>query len=174
MLNEADYKTIEFIHEFKVASTSTITELFYSSKRTAQKHLTNLVKYKELKRERHSYSDEYIYYIKRSKQMRHNLLLTDYYRELNRKVEIVAFYKEFNKINGIRPDGFVAYIENKTNKIAFIEVEISNKGLDLKKYYDTYVMGEHNGILPTFPKIIVVSDKKHKNPYPIDVEFIKL
>lgn len=173
MINDVDCKVLQFIDEFKVARFKTLSSLYYSSDNTARRRLKQLVDCKELKRDRHSFIDEYIYFKKQGKQMTHDLLLTDYYYELNNRTKIAAFYKEFTKIDGIRPDAFVAYTESYQNKLAFIEIEISNKGLDLEKYYRAYTLGDYRRVLPAFPKIVVITNKNYKNTTPLNVEIIK-
>lgn len=43
-----------------------------------------------------------------------------------------------------------------------MEVELSNKGLDINKYKKLYLSGEYKNYFPIFPLIIVVSNKRIK------------
>lgn len=168
MITKRDGKVLDFVEEFKVASTSTINELFYKNIRVAQRRLKLMVETKDLKRERYHFTDEYVYYYKKTTQQRHDLLLTDFYRELNKIVNIVSFKKEFTKIEGIRPDGVVVYQYRNKNYVAFVEVEISNKGFDTEKYKEMYRNKNYKGILPTFPLIIAITNQKiEKTPFEI-------
>lgn len=166
MITNRDMKTLRFIDEFHVAHTSTLC-LFYGSLRVTQNRLKELVRMKELDRIRYHYTQEYIYYKKRKpSQLRHELLLTDFYRELGRRVnsENIRFKKEFTGIDGIRPDGLVGFkgIDGMI-KTYFVEVEISKKGLDLDKYVMTYADDEcWNKLLPVFPDMVVITDDKIK------------
>src|SRR5699024_4780390 len=94
---------------------------------------------------------QYHYYIKKPRQLRHNLLLTDFYRELNKIATINFFDKEFS-IEHIRADGLVVYRYKNVNYIAFVEVQISNQPLDVKKYEKLYQSGlyknKFNGVFP--------------------------
>ncbi|WP_193774795.1 hypothetical protein [Vallitalea guaymasensis] len=164
---------IEFIEEFRVANTSTICELFYPSLRVAQIRLKKMTELQELKRHRYYYTNEYIYYKKRNNQLRHDLILTNFYRELNRISKVIRFDKEFDKIKGIRPDGFIVYSVNGLNYIAFVEVEISKKGLDLEKYKRLYLGCEYKEHLPVFPLIIIITNNKIKEKIPFGIISLK-
>lgn len=165
---------IEFIEEFRIANTSTICELFYPSLRVAQIRLKKMTELQELKRHRYYYTNEYIYYKKRNNQLRHDLILTNFYRELNRISKVIRFDKEFDKIKGIRPDGFTAYRIKNKNYIAFIEVELSKKGLDMDKYKKLYLSRKYKDFMPVFPLIIILCDHKIKmGNMPFQVKIIK-
>ncbi len=158
VVTERDRKVITFIDEFKVATTDTIHELFYPSLKIAQRRLRLLTENNLLKRDRDHFTAQYYYYTNKPRQLRHCLLLTDFYRELNKRVKIKLFRKEF-PIEDIRPDGFVVYEVNGQNYIACVEIELSNipdigkyerlyKGESYKKYF--------NGV---FPLIYYVTNK---------------
>jgi hypothetical protein len=61
------------------------------------------------------------------------LLLTDFYRELNKIAEIVYFNNE-KTFEHVRPDAICGFVYNGINRLAFIETEKSFKGVDLNKY----------------------------------------
>lgn len=159
MLTERDNKVLDFVEEFKAVKTSTIQELFYPSLQVAQRRLRDIIKNSDLKRERYTIDSEYVYYFKKSTQQRHDLILTDFYRELHKRSDIIRFDKEFTKIQRIRPDAFVVYKHQGKNYIAFIEIEISNKGLDTEKYKRMYLEKSYKNILPNFPQIIAVTNR---------------
>jgi len=160
MITPRDKKAIEFIEKFKIASTSTLQTLFYVSERVAQRRLTLLTEHKELKRTREHISKEYLYYIKKPKQLKHMLLLTDFYREVVKAgIEVIAFENEVTIFEGLRPDGFITYSYNGNTFIAFIEVHISNNKLDLDKYKRLLKTGAYKKVLPIFPKLIVITNK---------------
>ncbi len=159
IVTERDRKVIDFLETFKAATTNTIQELFYPSLRVTQNRLKLLYDNKLLKRERDHFTSQYIYYVRKPKQLRHDLLLTDFYREMNKIVEIELFEKEF-VIADIRTDGFVAYKHKNKGYIAFIEVQIANTPLDIEKYEKLYRSGQYKKYFPIFPLIYVISDKK--------------
>ena len=78
MITKRDLKVLNFIDEFKVATTSTIQELYYPSLRVAQIRLKKLCENNDLKRERYHFTQEYIYYFNKTKQQRHDLILTNF------------------------------------------------------------------------------------------------
>lgn len=155
---ERDKKVIEFIQEYKVATTETIKELFYPSLRVAQNRLKLMYDNKILQRDRDYYTSQYYYYIKKPIQVRHCQLLTDFYRHLSKKAHIELFEKEFI-IENVRPDALVAYRYTNRNYIAFVEIELSNTP-NIEKYEKLYQSGQYKDYFPVFPLIYYVTDKK--------------
>lgn len=159
IVTDRDRKVIDFLNTFKVATTDTIQELFYPSLRVAQKRLKLMYENKLLKRTRDNFTSQYCYYIKKPKQMRHCLLLTDFYREMNRLTDIELFEKEIT-IDNIRPDGLIAYKYKKKGFIACIEVQISNEPLDVEKYEKLFKSGKYKKYFPVFPLVYAITDRK--------------
>ena len=158
IVTDRDKLVLEFIEQFKIATTDTIQLLFYPSLRITQRRLKLLVDNKLLKRDRDTFTSQFYYYIKKPRQLKHSLLLTDFYRELHKISKIELFKNEFI-IEDIRSDGFVAYEYKSKKEIAFIEVELSNKGLDLEKYERLYKSSKYKKYFPIFPNIIIISNK---------------
>lgn len=168
---QRDMEVLKFLDKFKVATTNTIAELFFPSLRMAQRRLSKLVDYGELKRHRDHFTFQYIYYNEKPKQLRHRLILTDFYREIKRLgIEIVTFENEFAFFPDLRPDGFIAFRYERKNYIAFIETELSNK-LNIEKYMNFYKSEEWRKVFPTFPQIIAVTNKK--TPSVKELEIVK-
>lgn len=155
MIKEIDYDVIEFINVYKVASTDTLTELFYNNPRTARYRLKSLADKKLVKRSRDSITNQYVYFTKKPAQLRHSLLVTDFYRELHRYTSSVVFFNKEPNINGKKPDAIFGYTINGKECIGILEVEISNKGFDYAKYSDTNFCKK----FPFEPKLFIVSSK---------------
>lgn len=160
IVTNRDREVIDFVTKMNCASTKTIAELFYPSLRVAQNRLKLMAENKVLKRDRDHFTNQYYYYIdNKPKQIYHNLLLTDFYKELSKVAEIVAFKKEFI-IEDIRPDALVVYTIDGKSYIACVEIELSNTP-DIAKYETLDKSGEYkkyfNGV---FPLIIYVTNKK--------------
>lgn len=171
MVTKRDLQVVEFLEKFHIATTSTIETLFYPSNRVARNRLNALVDAKMVKRDRAGISCEYEYYIRRPAQYRHSLLLTDLYREMHRRTELYKFIKE-PKIGDIRPDALAGYKANGVAEVAFVEIEISHKGLDIEKYERLYYSGEYRKYFVDFPKLIVVSDRKVPKSNKFDITVI--
>lgn len=160
IVTKNDKKVLNFINQFKVATTTTIVELFYSSLRYGQQRLKMLYDNKLLNRDRDHFTSQYYYYTKKPKQVRHSLLLADFYREINKLAKIEYFENEFTQFDGIRPDGFLAAeLPGNRKEIYFIETEISNKP-DTEKYEELFKSNAWEVIFPKFPKVVFVTDKK--------------
>lgn len=156
-MTENDRKVLQFLDKYKAARTNTLYELFYPSLRTAQYNLKKLYDNRKLKRDRDDFTSQYYYYFNKPRQLRHSLLLTDFYRELHKIATIKVFEKEFT-IGDIRADALVGYRYNNANYIAFVEVELSNRP-DVKKYEKLKASGEYRKYLTTFPLIFFITDR---------------
>jgi hypothetical protein len=81
MITARDMQVVEFLKEYKAASTATLAKIFYPSLRVCQNRLNELAKAKQVSRIRRGVNTEYVYYIKAPpKQLKHKLLVTDFYR----------------------------------------------------------------------------------------------
>lgn len=158
IVTERDKRVIKFIEDNKTATTNTIADIFYPCLRVAQHRLKLLTENKVLKRHRDNYTSQYYYYIRKPKQVRHSLLVTDFYNELNKIAKIELFKTEFT-IEDIRADAFIAYEINNKKRIAFLEVQISNAPLDVEKYEKLYKSRKYKNYFPAFPVIIAVTNK---------------
>ncbi|NBI05749.1 hypothetical protein [Senegalia massiliensis] len=172
MITDRDKKVIEFIEKFNVATTNIIADLFYPSLRVAQNRLKRLYADKVLKRDREHFTNQYYYYIKKPKQIRHNLLLVEFYKEVNKLIDIEVFKKEF-EIEDIRPDGLMIYKYKNKKYIAFIEVQISNTPVDIHKYRKLCLTEKYKKYFPVFPKLIFITNKSIKNIKEFEVIKIK-
>ena len=157
MLTTRDFEIIDFLNEYKVARTSTLSQMFFPSIASCYKRLHILASKKEIIRMRDNVSSEYLYYKKRPKQLKHSLLVTDFYRELSKQVDVVSFKLEF-PLGNIRPDALFGYRKNGKNCLGSLEVQISHKPFDYGKYERLYDSGSYKAFIPVFPKIFVVSD----------------
>lgn len=154
-----DIEVLNFIDKFKAARTDTIHEFFYPSLRVAQRRLKLLYDNNYLKRDRDHFTSQYYYYIRKTKQLRHDLLLTDFYREINKIVDIELFEKEFS-IADIRADGLIAYRHKNKGYIAFVEIQIANIPLNVEKYEKLYHSGKYKKYFPVFPLVYAITDQK--------------
>lgn len=158
IVRDKEKQVLEFIEKFKVATTDTLAELFYPSLRYAQQRLKKMHDSKLIKRDRDHFTSQYYYFTQRPKQLRHSLLLTNFYRELNRIANIEFFDNEF-VIEHVRADALVAYSLQGKGYVAFIEVQIANMPLDIGKYEKLYRAELYKKYFPVFPLIIAITDK---------------
>lgn len=170
IMTSRDKEVIEFITEFKVASTSTIAEVFFPSRISCYRRLQVLNEHNELKRIRNNINSEYVYYKKLPKQFKHSLLVTEFYRELHKKSDIISFKIE-PIMGNIRPDAVFGYTYHKKTYVGLLEVEISNKGFNFGKYEKFYSSGEYKNYLPVMPTVFVVGDKV-KLPDKSDINYV--
>lgn len=161
MLTSRDLEIINFLEDYRVASTSTLAKMFFPNLNTAHKRLKTLADEGVVNRARDIITAEYIYYITKPKQLRHTLLVSDFYRELSKRVKVVKF-KLSPKIDYLIPDAVFGYVHLGTSFIGFLEVEISNKGLDLAKY-QKFFDGDYLKHYPIKPILYVVTDRPKAN-----------
>lgn len=166
-----DSHVVDFISEFKAANTSTIQTMFFKSHRVALNRLAGLVKLGEVKRERYSVSLEYVYFIKRPAQLRHSVTVAEQVAKFCASHQVVC-YKAEPAFGSIRPDAMIGYIEHGEERIALLEVELSNKGLDIEKY-KKFEQSERKDWFPEKPHLIVITDRGFIRPSP-EYELIKI
>lgn len=161
MVTRRDETVLEFLYKFKAANTKTIATLFYPSLRVTQKRMMALSKHNLVVREKLIYNNEYVYYLKKTSQLRHNVFLSTFYCKLKQISTIHYFYVE-PEISNIRPDALIAFTLNGGNQIqiAFLEIELSNKGINIAKFERLYTSGDYKKHFPKFPKLIIITNKK--------------
>lgn len=119
--------------------------------------------YKELKRERQSITSQYVYYRNRKpKQTLHKLMLSEFYKYLNRYVYIEKFNPEY-RLEGIRADAMIAFNGKFKKHFALVEIDISKNSLkDKIEKYEHFDNAEtwkkYNW--PVMPEIIIVGNRK--------------
>lgn len=161
-LTDRDNQIIDFIKSVGIADTETICKIFFNSGlRTCQIRLKKLVEENYIKRiDRATFLDQHIFYVdKKPMQIKHKLLFSKFVGELKELGATIVKIKCPLRVGNIIADGFIAYELNGENKIAFIEIELS-KYFNLKKYEELYYSKKWKEMFPTFPSVIVVSDKK--------------
>lgn len=179
MLTSRDLAVVEMLDYYKIASTSTLTQIIYGSRRVCQRRMKALVDEGKVKRYRACLNSEYLYYTKMPKQFKHATLVTEFMRHFDCTHKIDKFLIEPDFIT-MRPDAFFSYKENGKTYIGFLEVEISHKGFDFAKYErfaseQTYRQKD----IPFMPPVFIVgnvknipnSDKVTYIKYDLDVEF---
>ena len=157
MITTRDMKIVDFLNDYKIASTSTIAELFFPSRIAAYKRLQVLSENKIVRRMRDSINNEYLYYKKLPRQLKHSLLVSDFYRELHMKCEIINFKIE-PVMGDIRPDAVFGYKYRGKTIVGLLEVEISHKGFNYVKYERFYSSEAYKNFLPVMPTIFIVGD----------------
>lgn len=156
-LTKRDLEVIEFLEIHKIATSTTIDHFFYHSKRVAQRRLKAMYDSKYLKRSQNYINEDYSYYLDKPKQFKHSLLITEFYREFSKCVDIKKFEIQ-KKIDNIIPDALIGYIENNKKKVAILEIEISNKGFDYSKYLNFPFQKYFN----TMPDVFIVTKQRIK------------
>ena len=187
-LTNRDIQVMEFIKEFRVASTSDLMELFGFNQSGCNRRMKQLMEeFKDLKKLEYNpthnfYNDKYkiglknqnVYYWKRkSKSIEHDLLINRFYIELLDRQKEGIIVKEFKREHRITLEDFTviadAYIliEYKGMESEYL-LELENqKGFNYKKYYKLEV----EDII--VPPVIVCTDRRVYN-YCKNLEVIKV
>jgi hypothetical protein len=174
-LTDRDYKVIAFIKEYKIAKTSTIKRLFFSTKANAcEKRLAKLVEHKKLYRYRENILSEYCYYIKRPSNIKHSLLISDIYSRLITEYKVIKCKREYEikyRNKSIRADLMaVVQLNNKLVPILF-EIDLT-KAYD-NKYTEYISKYYYKQLFPIEPTIVVISNRTPKNAE-ISIKWYKL
>ena len=175
-VTDRDKQIMEFLKEFRVASTSDLMELFGFNQPNCNRRLKILMEeFKDIKKIEYNptynfYNDKYkaklknenVYYWRRkTSSMEHDLLINKFYIELlNQSKDNNFIIKEFKREYRIELDDFTvipdAYIliEYKGKEYEYLLELENNKNFNYKKYYKL----EQEGIL--VPPIVVCTNRR--------------
>lgn len=155
MLTARDHDIIDFVTEFKAATPSIIQPLFFPSMRMCQTRLKKITEKGYLSRSRDAINNEYCYFIKQPKQLRHTLEVSRFYSILSSIVTVHKFKIE-PIFDSVRPDAVFVYSNSDGQKhIGLLEVELSNKGFNSVKYVK--LMSDYTKFMTAKPTIYTVS-----------------
>lgn len=161
-LTDRDIQIVDFIKVCGVVDTETICKIFFKNGlRSCQIRLKKLVDNKHLKRiDRETFLDQHVFYVnKKPVQIKHKLLFSKFIAELVELGATIIKIKCPYKIGNIIADGFVAFELGGEKKTSFVEIELS-KYFQVKKYDEFYYSKKWREALPTFPSVVVISDKR--------------
>ena len=169
VLTERDKQIINFLSEYKCATTSTLAIVFFNgSKRPTTRRLKLLREHGLINSDQEFVCLEQTHYInKKPKQIKHTIIETNFISKLyENNIEILKLKKEF-KIGNVRSDLLLVCKMNNKALIYFIEV-CNTKPFDTNKYLKLKESRHWKEYFPVFPSIIVISDKpvidsKHLN-----------
>ena len=157
-LTNRDIQIIEFLKEFRVASTSDLMELFNFNQSGINRRMKQLMEeFKNIKKIEYNptynfYNDKYkcklknenvYYWKKKSKAIEHDLLINKVYIELM-QLQKDFIIKEFKREYRITTDDFTVIPD------AYILIEYKNKQMkgrilnEKSKRYHTYSVNHHN------------------------------
>lgn len=175
ILTDRDKQIIEFLNDFKCATTTTISNMFFNgSLRPTQRRLKHLREHGYIKSYQANILSENIHYIKkRPSQLQHSLILSSFISELVKADIEILKYKVSYKLENIIADCFLAVRHKDKNYIYFVECE-NTKSFNLSKYEELYFNRAWKEIFPIFPSIIVISDRAVKKSNSFNVIDIKL
>jgi hypothetical protein len=171
MLTRRDLDIINFLEEYRIASTSTLKTLFFPSLSACQKRMKTLNDNSKVKRARMTMNYDYLYYVNKPKKVMHDLLVTEFYNHIIDQSKVLQFRidKELGKI---RPDAIFAFEKNGRQQLGLLEVEISHKGFDYEKYETFYKTAAYKNWFPIMPTVYVVCQNA-KIPKDTPIKFIK-
>lgn len=161
ILTERDKEIIQFLKDFKVATTTIIADLYFNSSiRPCQRRLKYLYEHGYIKSYQETVITEKIHYVrKKPTNLKHALILSEFISKLKlNNIEVIK-YKVPYKLDNVIADAFIAIRVNNKNLIYFVEVE-NTKQFDLEKYEKLYYSRNWKEVFPIFPGIIVISDRK--------------
>lgn len=166
VLTKRDNEIIEFLKEYKCATSSSIANLFFNgSIRPCNRRLQYLRENNLIKSSQEHISLEKVHYLnKLPKQLKHTTIVSNFISKLYcEDIEILKVKLEY-KIGNIRSD--ILVICKIKGKLKIFSVEVCNtKGLDLNKYIRLKESGIYKDILPVFPTIISISNKDYNSKY---------
>lgn len=176
-LTNRDKAIIEFLKNNKCADTESLSNIFFKgSVRATQNRLKKLCDNGYIKYFRPSIIEKNIYYYKhKHSSYKHAIKVTQFISELYKlNIEILKIKTPF-KVGNMIADSLIICKINEDIKILFVEVELQ-KYFNLSKYEELYYSRAWKGVLPVFPNIVVITDKRVDinnkfNIIKIDTEF---
>lgn len=157
-----DWKIIDYVSEYKAVSTSMIACMFFDNRKPyAYKRLQKLVEWGHLKCARiseGSINSENVYFTgsKPPAQLRHTLAKTWFIIMFGKRYRICKVENEL-KLNGLRPDLVITYIDNNGNEqVACVEIELSNNGFNFLKYENYYASNAWRNEFRNFPQVFLI------------------
>lgn len=175
VITDRDKDIIQFLKDFKVATTTTIADIYFnSSLRPCQRRLKYLAEHGHIKSYQENIITEKIHYVrKKPVNLKHALILSEFIAKLKiNNIEILK-YKVPYKIDNVIADAFIAIRVNNQNYIYFVEVE-NTKKFDLDKYEKLYYSRSWKSVFPILPEVIVITDKPVSDSKIIKIRKIKL
>jgi hypothetical protein len=172
MLTRRDLDILNFIEEYRIASTTTLTALFFPSLRSCQLRLRTLAVNGKVKRARLTMNHDYIYYVKKPGNFMHDLLVTEFYRELSQRSKILNFVSE-KGLGKIRPDAIFGFEFEGKQRLGLLEVEISHKGFDFEKYEEFYRTVAYKEWFPIMPTVYIVG-RNIKPPKTTQIKYVTI
>ena len=169
-LTDRDIQIIDFLKLNKCADTETLSHIFFnSSLRACQNRLKKLVDNGNIKAFRENILTQNIYYVRRKPiSYKHALKVTQFIAELHKlNIEIIKYRVPYKVGNVIADALFIIKINNQVIPM-FLEVELT-KFFDLEKYQKLYYSRVWKEVFPTFPKIVIATDKKVKTDRKLDI-----
>lgn len=162
MITERDIEAVEFIDKFRAVTADTLTKFIFGNIKVARRRLKYLTDLKLIKRVQLK-DGRYAYYTKKIEHFKHSLAISEFYRELTDKFEVLHF--EYQPDYGsIIPDASFIFVEQGKQKIGMLEVELSNNGLNTKKYVDFFSDDKYKKYISAKPSVIYVVGKKSIKP----------
>ncbi|MPM09427.1 hypothetical protein SDC9_55744 [bioreactor metagenome] len=157
ILTERDNQIIEFLTQYKCATTSTISDLFFNgSRRPTTRRLKHLKEHGFIKSSQEYVSIEQVHYInKKPTQLKHSCICSEFACKMKLENNIIKEKVEF-KLCNIRAD---LLLITDQPKIYFVEI-CNTKPFDVNKYIRLKKSMEWKKVFPVFPDIIVISNKK--------------
>jgi hypothetical protein len=166
-IGKNENRLFDLIDTFGAATTSQVQKLIYpemepkAARRYAQDRLKMLVENKHLKRYRSDLNSEYIYFMKKTPFIHHQVLLVNVYLAfLRMNGDLIEFTPEV-VMGDIRPDAKVEYDDGENTHFVLVEIH-RNNAFNQEKYEQFFVTKAWKQHFEAFPKILIVSDRRVK------------
>lgn len=156
-LTENDSKAIDFLNNFKVATTTILINEIYKNYNVGTRRLKKLVDEGHINRERTS-TGEWVYFIKKSNYLQQDILITECITHListGVNVEHIAYDKSIGNINiqtllGVSYKDIKMLLIIQCNMLDCFDIEMWEEFFENKKYKE---------VLPIKPILVVIDNK---------------
>ena len=158
MLQERDWRVINFLERFGAATTGQIKELYFPAVSfvRARDCLRRIVKESAFVQLDKEMLRENVFYIGKKTQVKHKLVVTEFFRRLFTGPGTLIRFEPEHTIDRVRADAYVEYLYNGYDYRFMVEVQLSASKPDYDKYIRLFRSREWDII----PRIVLISDRR--------------
>lgn len=164
MITQRDQTVLNFIEDFRAATSGQICRLFFPGKyRYCMKRLEKLCKDGHISRTISTINNCHAYYIgKRPAQLHHDLIRAELFVCMSEHYKVLSWLNE-EPVKNIRPDALALVEHRGITYPLFIEIHLNNK-FDFEKYENLIRTTDLRQSFGMTPRLIICTDRRTAIP----------
>lgn len=165
MITKRDQDILNFIEDFKIATTEQIHRIFFKdvSYRYCAKRLEYLLEIGEVKKTRSTIDNCNAYYLSNKPvQLHHNIIRAELYSFIINTYQIMEWHNEYSFLT-IRPDAFAYISDHDIIFPIFIEIHLGNS-FNFDKYSILFKENDLKTLFGIMPRVLICTDRNISLP----------